>query len=70
MRRRLVVVAAAAAALVVPGTALAHVTLIDSEPVTQSRVDRPPTEVRLRFNQPVTITSNAVQVVAPDGSVV
>ena len=69
MRRRLVVLAAAVAALAVPGTALAHVTLIASEPVTQSRVDRPPTEVRLRFNQPVTITSNAVQVLAPDGTV-
>jgi copper transport protein len=69
VRRRLVVLAAAAAALVVPGTALAHVTLVDSDPVTQSRVDRPPTEVRLRFNQPVTITSNAVEVLAPDGTV-
>jgi copper transport protein len=69
VRRRLVFVAAVAAALIVPGTAFAHVTLIDSEPVTQSRVDRPPTEVRLRFNQPVTITSNAVQVLAPDGTV-
>ena len=69
MRRRLVVLAAAVTALAVPGTALAHVTLIASEPVTQSRVDRPPTEVRLRFNQPVTITSNAVQVLAPDGTV-
>ena len=69
MRRRLVVLAAAVAALAVPGTALAHVTLIASEPVTQSRVDRPPTEVRLRFNQPVTITSNAVQVLAPEGTV-
>jgi copper transport protein len=68
VRRRLVVLAAAVAALAVPGTALAHVTLIASEPVTQSRVDRPPTEVRLRFNQPVTITSNAVQVLAPDGT--
>jgi len=69
VRRRLVLVAAAAVALAVPGTALAHVTLVDSEPVTQSRVDRPPTEVRLRFNQPVTITSNAVDVLAPDGTV-
>ena len=69
MRRRLVVLATAVAALVVPGSALAHVTLIASEPVTQSRVDRPPTEVRLRFNQPVTITSNAVQVLAPEGTV-
>ena len=69
MRRPLVLVATAAVALAVPGTALAHVTLVDSEPVTQSRVDRPPTEVRLRFNEPVTITSNAVEVLAPNGTV-
>ena len=69
MRRRLVLVATAAVALAVPGTAFAHVTLVDSEPVTQSRVDRPPTEVRLRFNEPVTITSNAVEVLAPNGTV-
>ena len=67
--RRWVLPAAAAAALIVPGTALAHVTLISSQPVTQSRVDTPPTEVRLRFNGPVTITPNAVQVLAPDGTV-
>jgi len=69
VRRRLVLVATAAVALAVPGTAFAHVTLVDSEPVTQSRVDRPPTEVRLRFNEPVTITSNAVEVLAPNGTV-
>jgi copper transport protein len=57
------------AALAAPGTAFAHVTLIGSEPVTQSRVDTPPTEVRLRFNQPVTVTSNAIEVLAPDGTV-
>jgi len=67
--RALVVVAVAAIALAVPGTALAHVTLLSSEPVTQSRVDTPPTEIRLRFSQPVTITGNAVQVLAPDGTV-
>ena len=69
MRRGLVVLAVAAAALILPGSALAHVTLISSEPITQSRVDTPPTEIRLRFSQPVTITSNAVQVLAPDGTV-
>ena len=56
-------------ALVVPPTALAHVTLESSEPATQSRLDGAPTEIRLRFNQPVTITSNAIQVLAPDGTV-
>ena len=69
MRRALVVVAVGAAALVAPGAALAHVTLESSVPVTQSRVETPPTEVRLRFNGPVTITSNAVRVLAPDGTV-
>jgi copper transport protein len=69
VRRRVVVLAVAAAALILPGSALAHVTLISSEPITQSRVDTPPTEVRLRFSQPVTISSNAVQVLAPDGTV-
>ena len=52
-----------------PSTALAHVDLESSEPATQSRLDAPPTEIRLRFNQPVTITSNAIQVLAPDGTV-
>jgi copper transport protein len=69
VRRWPIVFAVAAAALILPGSALAHVTLISSEPITQSRVDTPPTEVRLRFSQPVTITSNAVQVLAPDGTV-
>jgi copper transport protein len=69
VRRGLAVLAVAAAALILPGSALAHVTLISSEPITQSRVDTPPTQVRLRFSQPVTITSNAVQVLAPDGTV-
>jgi copper transport protein len=69
VRRGLAVLAVFAAALVVPGSAFAHVTLVSSEPVTQSRIDTPPTEVRLRFNGPVTITSNAVRVLAPDGRV-
>lgn len=69
MRRALAVLAVFAAALVAPGSAFAHVTLVSSEPVTQSRVDTPPSEIRLRFNGPVTITSNAVRVLAPDGTV-
>lgn len=55
-------------ALLVPGTAAAHVTLQDAEPATQSRLDTAPTEVRLRFNQPVTVTSGAIRVLAPDGT--
>ena len=56
-------------ALGVPSVALAHVTLLSSDPVTQSRLDTPPSAVRLRFNQPVTISSNAIEVLAPDGTV-
>ena len=57
-------------ALLLPAAASAHVTLVSSEPVTQSRVDVPPTEVRLTFNGPVTISPNAVRVLAPDGTLV
>jgi copper transport protein len=56
-------------ALVAPSTALGHVILESAEPATQSRVETPPTEIRLRFNLPVTVTSRAVQVLAPDGTV-
>jgi copper transport protein len=62
-------VGAVLGALLVPSTALAHVTLESSVPATQSRVETAPTEIRLRFSQPVTITSNAIQVLAPDGTV-
>jgi copper transport protein len=55
--------------LAAPGSALAHVVLEAAEPATQSRLDSPPTEIRLRFNQPVTISPRAVQVLAPDGTV-
>jgi copper transport protein len=64
--KRLVLMAVALGALFAPSTALAHVTLQSSEPTTQSEVAAPPTEIRLRFNQPVTITSNAIEVLAPD----
>ena len=67
MRRA--VVAVLAVALVVPGTAAAHVTLESSQPSTQSRLDTAPTEIRLRFTGPVTVTSNAIQVLASDGTV-
>jgi copper transport protein len=59
---------AIAAALLAPGTALAHATLESSEPATQSRVEKPPTEIRLRFNEPVTVVSSAIRVLAPDGT--
>ena len=60
MRRALLL--CLAGALVAPGTALGHVILESSEPATQSRVETPPTEIRLHFNLPVTATSRAIQV--------
>ena len=66
MRRALVVVLLTA--FVVPSTAAAHVTLLSAEPATQSRLETAPREIRLRFNQPVTVTSSAVAVLAPDGT--
>jgi copper transport protein len=69
MKLRLSLVGAAVAALVLPSGAVAHVTLESAEPATQSSVQSPPREIRLRFNQPVSATSNAVQVLAPDGTV-
>ena len=65
MRRALL--ACVAVALLTPGTALGHVILERAEPVTQSRVELPPTEIRLRFNLPVTIGPTAIQVLAPNG---
>jgi copper transport protein len=62
-------IAVLAVALFVPGTAAAHVTLESAEPPTQSRLDSPPTEIRLTFTGPVTVTSNAVQVLSSDGTV-
>lgn len=59
----------AAASLVVAPAALGHAILDSASPATQSRVDSVPSEVRLRFNQPVTVTERAIQVLAPDGSV-
>ena len=67
--RRLALLGAVAGALVVPSAASAHVTLESADPATQSRLEEAPEEIRLRFNQPVTITSNALQVLAPDGTV-
>ncbi len=67
--RRLVLLLPLIGALVVPSAAWAHVQLVSSEPVTESRLDVPPTVIRLRFNQPVTITSNAIRVLAADGTV-
>ncbi|HEU5490157.1 MAG TPA: CopD family protein [Gaiellaceae bacterium] len=54
-------------ALLAPNAALGHVILESSQPVTQSRLEAPPNEIRLRFNQAVTVSPGAIQVLAPDG---
>lgn len=56
------------AALALPATALAHVTLESASPATQSSVESAPTEIRLTFNEPVAITTRAIQVFAPGGA--
>jgi copper transport protein len=65
--KRLLVGAAVVAALALPDGARAHAILIGASPATQSRVERPPTEIRLAFNEPVVATSGAIRVLAPDG---
>jgi copper transport protein len=58
----------AVVALLAPSSALGHVILESSQPVTQSRLEAPPNEIRLRFNQAVTVSPDAIQVLAPDGT--
>jgi copper transport protein len=69
MRRAAAVAAAGLAALFAPAVATAHTTLLEASPGTQSRVSAPPRVITLRFTEPVTITSSAIQVLAPDGTV-
>ncbi len=40
--------------LLMPGSAFAHAVLLESSPADGARLDRPPAELRLRFNEPVT----------------
>ncbi len=65
--RRGVLLLAAAMALVVPVSAAAHASLISATPATQSRVDTPPTQIRLRFNSAVTAGTDAIRVLSSDG---
>ena len=69
MRGWLALGAAVAVALLVPAAASAHATIAAAFPETQSTIGTAPTEIRLRFNEAVTITPNAIQVFAPDGKV-
>jgi copper transport protein len=64
MRRILAVVFVA---LMLPAAASAHATLSFVSPATQSRLDKPPTAVVMRFDQTVTITPRAIEVFTADG---
>ena len=64
MRRVLAVVVVA---LTFPAGAFAHATLTFVSPATQSRLDKPPTAVVMRFDQTVTITPRAIEVYTAGG---
>ena len=65
MRRA--VAAAFAVALIVPGIAAAHATMKEATPAEQGRVETPPTEVTLRFDQSVVAPADGIVVLAADG---
>ena len=69
MKRGFLLVVSIVAALVVPASAAAHASLTSASPATQSRVDAPPTEIRLRFNSVVTAGGDAIRVLSLDGRV-
>jgi copper transport protein len=54
-------------ALAAPTTAGAHATLTSASPAEQGRVESPPTEIRLAFDQSVTAGPDAIVVYAADG---
>jgi len=61
------ILAAVVVALTFPAGAAAHATLSYVSPATQSRLDKPPAAVVLRFDQTVTITPRAIEVFTADG---
>ncbi len=65
--RRAVLAAVALVALAVPAAASAHATMQEASPAVQGRVEAPPKEVKLRFDQSVEVPPNALVVLAPDG---
>jgi copper transport protein len=56
-------------ALIAPGQAAAHVALLSGTPGVQSAVDTAPTQILLRFSEPVAISPTAIRVLAADGTV-
>jgi len=65
--RRAALAAVVLLGLVCPAVASAHATLQEAHPAEQGRVDVPPKEVTLRFDQSVETPSDAIVVLAPGG---
>jgi len=67
-RRLLVVLVLLLPALAAPGVAAAHVVLERALPEVQSSTGAAPTQILLRFSEPVAISPNAIRVLAADGA--
>ena len=68
--KRLCMIAALALATMLggAGTALAHNTLVGSDPADGAQLETGPKQVRLTFNEPVREGYNTINVVGPDGT--
>ena len=68
MCRRVLAVAALVVTLVVVGAApaFAHATLLSTEPTNSGVYDKPPSEVKLRFSEPVEVSLGGIRVYASD----
>ncbi|MGH3066634.1 MAG: copper resistance CopC/CopD family protein [Gaiellaceae bacterium] len=70
MTRRLVVSGVLlGVALLAPGGASAHVVLLSATPGAQSSLAAAPTQILLRFTEPVAISPSAIRVLGADGTV-
>ncbi len=69
IKRLLVVVGLLAGALAFPSLAAAHVTLESATPEVQSSLAAAPTQIILRFSEPVAVSPGAIRVLAADGTV-
>ena len=58
--RRAPLAAVAVVALLVPAGAAAHASLQESSPREQARLEDPPTEIRLHYDQAVTATAVSI----------
>lgn len=70
MRVRVPLLAAALAALSFTGQAFAHARLIESIPAADSSVGASPTEINLRFNEPIEARFSGIDLSGPDGAAV